>query len=72
MEVVWIYYGFCGAIAYFVVWISLFFPSASCIQNSGVVPTKHCRFYQGTPRLPSVVTLDQKGMGHTGSLGRTV
>jgi hypothetical protein len=27
MEVVWIYYGFCGAFAYFVdVWISLFFP----------------------------------------------
>jgi hypothetical protein len=25
MEVVWIYYGFCGAIAYFVVWISGFF-----------------------------------------------
>jgi hypothetical protein len=25
MEVVWIYYGFCGAIANFVVWISLFF-----------------------------------------------
>ena len=25
-EIVWIYYGFSGAIANFVVWISLFFP----------------------------------------------
>ena len=25
IEVVWIYYGFCGAIANFVAWISLFF-----------------------------------------------
>jgi hypothetical protein len=29
MEVVWIYYGFRGAIANFVVWISLFFPLGS-------------------------------------------
>jgi hypothetical protein len=27
MVIVWIYYGFSGAIANFVVWISLFFPS---------------------------------------------
>jgi hypothetical protein len=26
MEIGWIYYGFSGAIANFVVWISLFFP----------------------------------------------
>ena len=26
MKIVWIYYGFRGAIANFVVWISLFFP----------------------------------------------
>ena len=25
MDILWIYYGFCGAIANFVVWISLFF-----------------------------------------------
>jgi hypothetical protein len=27
MEIVWIYYGFSGAIANLIVWISLFFPS---------------------------------------------
>jgi hypothetical protein len=27
MEIAWIYYGFCGAISNFVVWISLLFPS---------------------------------------------
>ena len=30
MEIGWIYYGFSGAIANFVVWISLFFSSESC------------------------------------------
>jgi hypothetical protein len=29
MEIGWIYYGFSGAIANFVVWISLFFPSVN-------------------------------------------
>ena len=39
MEVVWIYYGFCGAIANFVVWISLFFP------DSVLHPGRHANLF---------------------------
>jgi hypothetical protein len=39
MEIEWIYYGFSGAIANFVVWTSLFFPSVInclwCCLGSG-------------------------------------
>jgi hypothetical protein len=40
MEIVWIYYGFSGAIANLRVWISLFFPVKSCKGSSSYITLK--------------------------------
>jgi hypothetical protein len=58
MEIRWIYYGFSGAIANFVVWISLFFPviTSHNFQQSTVLQLESLYMDDGNVRMTAKQT----------------
>jgi hypothetical protein len=62
MEIVWIYFGFCGAIANFVVWISLFFPVSEkalrYIHHAKIQNIIQIRFKKQTNHTNRMIIID--------------